>query len=35
MATSKSPTYPVLVAIVLGGVVLSLIAGCVGGAAAG
>lgn len=35
MATSKGPTYPVLVAIVLGGIVLSLIAGCVGGAVAG
>ncbi|MGQ9457279.1 MAG: S1C family serine protease [Anaerolineae bacterium] len=35
MATSKSPTYPVLVAIVLGGIVLSLVAGCVGGAVAG
>ncbi|MGC8839532.1 MAG: S1C family serine protease [Anaerolineae bacterium] len=35
MAASKGPTYPVLVAIVLGGLILSLIAGCVGGAVAG
>ncbi|MBC7223091.1 MAG: PDZ domain-containing protein [Anaerolineae bacterium] len=35
MATSKGPTYPAMIAIALVGVLLSLMAGCLGGAAAG
>jgi len=35
VAESKGPTYAAVVAIVLGGVLLSLIAGCIGGAVAG
>lgn len=35
MATSKGPTYAAMIAIALVGVLLSLIAGCLGGAAAG
>jgi len=35
VAESKAPTYAAVAAIVLGGALLSLVAGCIGGAVAG